>query len=167
MHTPNGRFETGTRLCLSISDFHPESWSPSWGVSTILLGLLSFMLQVDQVALGTLPASSASADLRRRLARASPLANRSLLRNKQLAIEMAKYRTTHNLSSGAAGSVPTTSTRIRGRRSPEADTLLDQSSVLDTVDRLIKPEHTMRTISVLVALIALLVVLLLRLVSTS
>ena len=26
MLTPNGRFETGRRLCLSMSDFHPELW---------------------------------------------------------------------------------------------------------------------------------------------
>ena len=26
MVTPNGRFETGQRLCLSMSDFHPETW---------------------------------------------------------------------------------------------------------------------------------------------
>lgn len=33
------------RLCLSISDFHPDQWNPSWSVSTILTGLLSFMLE--------------------------------------------------------------------------------------------------------------------------
>ncbi|VDM70361.1 unnamed protein product [Strongylus vulgaris] len=43
MLTPNGRFETNTRLCLSISDFHPESWNPGWTVSAILVGLHSFM----------------------------------------------------------------------------------------------------------------------------
>lgn len=26
MLTPNGRFETDRRLCLSMSDYHPESW---------------------------------------------------------------------------------------------------------------------------------------------
>lgn len=44
MITPNGRFKTNTRLCLSISDFHPDTWNPSWSVSTILTGLLSFMV---------------------------------------------------------------------------------------------------------------------------
>lgn len=43
MHTPSGRFQTSTRLCLSISDFHPKSFNPAWEVSTILIGLLSFM----------------------------------------------------------------------------------------------------------------------------
>jgi ubiquitin-conjugating enzyme E2 J2 len=43
MHTPSGRFQPSTRLCLSISDFHPKSFNPVWSVSTILNGLLSFM----------------------------------------------------------------------------------------------------------------------------
>ncbi|XP_056648535.1 ubiquitin-conjugating enzyme E2 J2-like [Diorhabda carinulata] len=45
MITPNGRFKTNKKLCLSISDFHPDTWNPAWSVSTILTGLLSFMLE--------------------------------------------------------------------------------------------------------------------------
>ncbi|CAK9818208.1 Ubiquitin-conjugating enzyme E2 J2 [Anthophora quadrimaculata] len=45
MITPNGRFSVNTRLCLSISDFHPDTWNPAWSVSTILTGLLSFMIE--------------------------------------------------------------------------------------------------------------------------
>lgn len=45
MITPSGRFAINTRLCLSISDFHPDTWNPAWSVSTILTGLLSFMLE--------------------------------------------------------------------------------------------------------------------------
>lgn len=45
MITPNGRFKTDIRLCLSISDYHPDTWNPAWCVSTILTGLLSFMLE--------------------------------------------------------------------------------------------------------------------------
>jgi len=45
MLTPNGRFQQNRRLCLSMSDFHPESWNPMWSVSTILTGLYSFMLE--------------------------------------------------------------------------------------------------------------------------
>lgn len=43
MCTPSGRFEVNQRLCLSMSDFHEESWNPSWSVATIITGLLSFM----------------------------------------------------------------------------------------------------------------------------
>ncbi|KAG0232088.1 Ubiquitin-conjugating enzyme E2 6 [Actinomortierella wolfii] len=47
MITPNGRFQVDTRLCLSMSDFHPGTWNPSWSVATILNGLLSFMSQEE------------------------------------------------------------------------------------------------------------------------
>lgn len=47
MITPNGRFKCNTRLCLSISDFHPDTWNPAWSVSTILTGLLSFMVELN------------------------------------------------------------------------------------------------------------------------
>ncbi|KAJ8977923.1 hypothetical protein NQ317_002897 [Molorchus minor] len=47
MITPNGRFKTNKKLCLSISDFHPDTWNPAWSVSTILTGLLSFMLEIS------------------------------------------------------------------------------------------------------------------------
>lgn len=45
MMTPNGRFQPNTRLCLSMSDYHPESWQPAWSVATVLKGLLSFMCE--------------------------------------------------------------------------------------------------------------------------
>jgi ubiquitin-conjugating enzyme E2 J2 len=56
MHTPSGRFQPSTRLCLSISDFHPKSFNPAWSVSTILIGLLSFMNSEEMTA-GSLSAS--------------------------------------------------------------------------------------------------------------
>lgn len=28
--TPNGRFQVGTKICLTISAHHPEFWQPSW-----------------------------------------------------------------------------------------------------------------------------------------
>lgn len=53
MLTPNGRFQTNRRLCLSISDYHPDEWNPAWSVSSILTGLLSFMLESSR-ALGSI-----------------------------------------------------------------------------------------------------------------
>ncbi|KAL2047575.1 hypothetical protein N7G274_000616 [Stereocaulon virgatum] len=55
MHTPSGRFQPSTRLCLSISDFHPKSFNPAWEVSTILIGLMSFMTS-DEMTTGSLSA---------------------------------------------------------------------------------------------------------------
>lgn len=54
MMTPSGRFQTSTRLCLSISDFHPKSFNPAWEVSTILIGLLSFMTS-EEMTTGSIP----------------------------------------------------------------------------------------------------------------
>lgn len=65
--TPNGRFQCNTRLCLSISDYHPESWNPSWSMSSILTGLISFM--VDETP--TLGSLDTTADQKRKLARES------------------------------------------------------------------------------------------------
>jgi ubiquitin-conjugating enzyme E2 J2 len=53
MLTPNGRFKPNTRLCLSMSDFHPETWNPLWSVGSILTGLLSFMLE-DKITTGSI-----------------------------------------------------------------------------------------------------------------
>lgn len=50
MCTPNGRFKTNQRLCLSMSDFHPETWNPMWSVSSILTGLYSFMVRTPEGA---------------------------------------------------------------------------------------------------------------------
>ncbi len=58
MHTPSGRFHPSTRLCLSISDFHPRSFNPAWEVSTILVGLLSFMTS-EEMTTGSVAASEA------------------------------------------------------------------------------------------------------------
>ena len=43
MVTESGRFAVDQKICLSISDFHPESWNPAWTVNTIIIGLVSFM----------------------------------------------------------------------------------------------------------------------------
>ena len=59
MFTKSGRFKTNQRLCLSMSDFHPESWNPMWSVSSILSGLFSFMLE-DKPTLGSLETSTAT-----------------------------------------------------------------------------------------------------------
>ncbi|KAF1959714.1 UBC-like protein [Byssothecium circinans] len=62
MHTPSGRFQSSVRLCLSISDFHPKSFNPTWGVSTILTGLLSFMTS-EEMTTGSVRASDAERKL--------------------------------------------------------------------------------------------------------
>ena len=67
MLTPSGRFQPNTPLCLSMSSFHPETWTPVWNAGNVLVGLLSFMLE-EGVAVGVVRASNKE---RRRLAAAS------------------------------------------------------------------------------------------------
>jgi ubiquitin-conjugating enzyme E2 J2 len=41
MLTPNGRFATGTKICLTNSSFHDYDWAPTWNLVTMLEGLSS------------------------------------------------------------------------------------------------------------------------------
>jgi len=54
--TPNGRFATNMKICMSMTDYHPESWNPVWSVGTILAGLLSF-LHDTQATTGSITSS--------------------------------------------------------------------------------------------------------------
>ncbi|XP_042408608.1 ubiquitin-conjugating enzyme E2 32-like [Zingiber officinale] len=63
--TPNGRFETQTKICLSISNYHPEHWQPSWSVRTALVALIAFMSTNPNGALGSLDCNK---EVRRELA---------------------------------------------------------------------------------------------------
>ncbi|XP_053979674.1 ubiquitin-conjugating enzyme E2 J1-like isoform X1 [Hylaeus anthracinus] len=52
--TPNGRFETNKKICLSISGHHPETWQPSWSIRTALLALIAFMPTPGNGSIGSL-----------------------------------------------------------------------------------------------------------------
>ena len=54
--TPNGRFQVGKKICLSISAHHPEHWQPAWGVRLILEALISFFPTEGKGAIGSLTA---------------------------------------------------------------------------------------------------------------
>lgn len=54
MLTPNGRFEVGKKICLSISGHHPETWQPSWSIRTALLAIIGFMPSPAQGMIGSL-----------------------------------------------------------------------------------------------------------------
>lgn len=71
MMTPSGRFRTNERLCLSMSDYHPETWNPAWSASTVVIGLLSFML-TDEITVGGIVTPD---EEKIRLAKASRLFN--------------------------------------------------------------------------------------------
>ena len=52
--TPNGRFEIKKKICLSISEHHPETWQPSWSIRTVLLAIIGFMPTPGKGAIGAL-----------------------------------------------------------------------------------------------------------------
>lgn len=64
MCTPSGRLKTGMQICLSNSSYHPENWSPMWGLRTILIALVSFFVSEEP----TTGSMSATAEERRRYA---------------------------------------------------------------------------------------------------
>ncbi|ADO67115.1 putative ubiquitin-conjugating enzyme E2 [Cafeteria roenbergensis virus] len=42
MYTPNGRFHTNKKICLTNSGYHPSDWAPAaWNLVTLLEGLSS------------------------------------------------------------------------------------------------------------------------------
>ena len=49
--TKNGRFETGKNICLSITSYHNESWTPAWNIITILEAVGAFFL-VEENGIG-------------------------------------------------------------------------------------------------------------------
>ena len=63
--SPTGRFEVGVKICLSISNFHPEHWQPSWSIRTALTALIAFMSSPPEGAVGSLDCDKGE---RRRLA---------------------------------------------------------------------------------------------------
>eukprot|EP00927_Polykrikos_kofoidii_P003260 TRINITY_DN11298_c0_g1_i2.p2 TRINITY_DN11298_c0_g1~~TRINITY_DN11298_c0_g1_i2.p2 ORF type:complete len:197 (-),score=23.41 TRINITY_DN11298_c0_g1_i2:1314-1850(-) len=66
MFTPSGRFEVRKPVCMSMTDFHPENWNPAWTMQSLLVGVLSFMLNDEgQGSVGSL---QQSAEMRRKFA---------------------------------------------------------------------------------------------------
>lgn len=51
---PSGRFEIGKKICLSMSNYHPELWQPAWGIRTIMEALRSFFPTPGDGAIGAL-----------------------------------------------------------------------------------------------------------------
>ena len=81
--TPNGRFETNKKICLSFTSYHPESWNPSWNMSNMLIGLISFMYENTATTGGLNTSGSA----KRRYARRSIAFNLSVPEFKDLFLD--------------------------------------------------------------------------------
>jgi ubiquitin-conjugating enzyme E2 J2 len=46
----NGDFEPNEKICLSITDYHPESWNPAWTVTHIVKSCVSFYMQDEETS---------------------------------------------------------------------------------------------------------------------
>lgn len=55
--TPNGRFDTNVKICLSISGYHPEHWQPAWGVRTALIAIRSMLPTKNDGSIGSITTS--------------------------------------------------------------------------------------------------------------
>eukprot|EP00980_Cylindrotheca_fusiformis_P014296 scaffold3791_cov137-Cylindrotheca_fusiformis.AAC.23 len=77
MMTPSGRFKINTKLCMSMSDFHPESWNPMWSISSIIQGVQSFMAS-DELTTGGIKSPDSE---RKRLAGLSMAYNQKMFQN--------------------------------------------------------------------------------------
>lgn len=62
MLTPNGRFITNVDICLSASNYHPETWTPQWTILSLVNALRLHMLTFANEIGGMM-----STDERRRL----------------------------------------------------------------------------------------------------
>ncbi|CAN8075015.1 unnamed protein product [Agarophyton chilense] len=123
MCTPQGRFKCNQKLCLSMSDFHPETWNPLWSVSAVLTGLLSFMLETEETV-GSIQTSHAQ---KRLLAADSHRYNRSDKLFRDLFPEFVRnvcHTTPSNLSLPTNNRSDHQSTRRHRRTEQEKESLL-------------------------------------------
>eukprot|EP00037_Helgoeca_nana_P029174 m.347082 g.347082 ORF g.347082 m.347082 type:complete len:232 (+) comp27919_c0_seq4:1891-2586(+) len=97
MITPSGRFKTDTRLCLSMSDFHPETWSSSWQIRTVVLGLLSFMME-DEMTAGSITTDTST---KRELAQRSILFNAQNKNFKELFSDLVETEAKEDITETA------------------------------------------------------------------
>ncbi|OCF56152.1 ubiquitin-conjugating enzyme E2 J2 [Kwoniella mangroviensis CBS 10435] len=75
MFTPSGRFETGHKICMSMTSYHPSTWNAAWSVATILTGLLSFMLS-DEITAGAVKTNESDKKILAKQSHAFNVANK-------------------------------------------------------------------------------------------
>ena len=66
--TPNGRWKTGVKVCLTTTSYHREEWAAAWDVRSILTSIIAFMVTPGEGAIGAIDAPASE---RRRLAELS------------------------------------------------------------------------------------------------
>ncbi len=56
--TPNGRFEQNSNICMSNTGFHQELWSAGWNIRSILISVLSAMMDDSMTGVGHIRSST-------------------------------------------------------------------------------------------------------------
>ena len=65
------RFKVGEKICMSFSNYHPESWNIAWNIEKMLLATVSFM-NSEEATTGGMRCGKSE---RKRLAKLSLLQN--------------------------------------------------------------------------------------------
>jgi ubiquitin-conjugating enzyme E2 J2 len=60
MLTPNGRFTPGSRICTTFSSYHPETWTPAYNLTTLLVSFVSFFSDETASGVGSVYSDSAA-----------------------------------------------------------------------------------------------------------
>jgi ubiquitin-conjugating enzyme E2 J1 len=133
--TPTGRFETNTKICLSISSYHPETWLPSWSIGTALTALIAFFETPGKGALGSLDCSD---EQRRKFAKDSLKWKCSECGcNMKEIFDLMQEQASQNHASGDSVSDVQETTQSDDTVSKPAD---NSSSKLETTKSEIKPQ---------------------------
>lgn len=51
--TPNGRFHINAKICLNITGYHKEAWTPAWSLRTMVQAICAYML-VNEHGIGAI-----------------------------------------------------------------------------------------------------------------
>lgn len=71
--TPNGRFETNTKICTTFSSFHQETYTSTWNILTMMEGMISYMTDNNPTpGIGSVITTN---DIKKELAESSSLWN--------------------------------------------------------------------------------------------
>ena len=99
--TKNGRFETGKNICLSITSYHNESWTPAWNIITILEAVGAFFL-VEENGIGYVKANP---EQRKKLAQESRSFECSTCGQSALIVEKKLIEAEQKMASGSKAAV--------------------------------------------------------------
>jgi ubiquitin-protein ligase len=87
MMTPSGRFQIGTKICLTNSGYHKNEWSPEWTISGVLRAFLSIFNSDDTTGLSHIALCSCKTEEEKK---------KIIKSRKELAKQSVTYNERHN-----------------------------------------------------------------------